>query len=564
MHLIVLWPLLLLEIWLPGWVLVRGLLARDEDDEVLLAVPAAALVYGAFALAGVTLRVDPRLVSLAALVVPLGAGLFALALRQRTFWPARAHNRILLLFWIATTSLYLGLAGLMPTFVGGGWFNDWKLSYQLADWYGNYGGIGQHFFKVYTPISRPPLFYMLSGLDLSRWVGVFDTYQITATAWNGTLVFGLWAWLRTLPGRWKWSALLAGMLLPVVAVNLLYPWPKAFTTGLVLTGLYFFRRWERGTEGTGTARRAPTEDGVLAAILFGLGWFAHQLTLAWLAGLAFYLLLRWRTLRAARLRQLAVGGLIVLAVSAPWWLWALAEYGLEPFASATPVFSRVLDRTGYDMVVTRGYNAVGLVLPENTRRVLEHRPLQPESALPPWIEGMQAIWRGTVWGNLGLATLLVLLLALLRWRGRMTGWPGWACLGFIIVFAILVQPLREHGGVAQVVLLPLALVLFAWAARTLARTGSRGLGAAWLLCVVIEFALAAPAWILALQREVARGNIAVREHGVTTLIQAVGATVPEIFLAGGALFLAAWIVLAWLDTRQKEIDLEEEADIFNG
>ncbi len=544
MRLLVFWPVLFLETFLPGWLLLCGLGARDDSERILLAAPTSALVMGLFGLLGLALGWTPETAAWTALTAPLLAGFVLAAARHRPILPQRREHYALLLFWFGCTSLLLALTTRIPAYLGGGWYNDWLLSYQLSQWYGQHGRPEAIFFDVYSPISRPPLFYIVNGLCLARWYGIFDLYQWSATAWSSTLLFGAWAWVRQRPRRPRWWALAALPLVPAMVHNLLYPWPKGMAAGFVLLALYYFRRWDE---------KADTRAGWTSAALFGTAYFCHQLTVAYMAGVGFYLVVvQWRRLSRRRVLGALAGLAVILAVSLPWWTWSVRTYGFKKTVEASPVVARVVDRTGYDMTVTRAYNLAGLVLPENTRRVLSHRPLAPRSCLPGWMEALQAVWRGTLWGNLGLASLALLAwLAMRRRLRRVDAWPGWGTALFVIAFAVAVQPLREHGGMAQVALLPLAVLGFVWTTELFAARLSRTEWTVWVVLLVIEFLVACPILIRQLIEARTAGRLA-REPSVYHLYEYASYARPAMVVAGaGVVVLAGLLWAAW---QQKAVD----------
>lgn len=545
MILLIFWPVLFCEVFLPGWLLLRAFTDWDEEDAVLLAVPASAMAVGMLGLLGLALGLERGLTAWGALLLPLSLGGVVVAARRRELLPQRRAHRRLLLLWFAATTAYLALQCFIAAFAGGGWYNDWYLSYQISDWYGQHGRLDAVFFDVYTPISRPPLFYILNGLALVRWYGGFDLYQWTATVWNSALFFGVWAWVREWPAARRGRLLALVWLLPVVGLNLLYPWPKGLATGLALLGLAAYRQWDR----QGGARPA-----LASGALLGAAYFCHQLALAYVAGLGFHLLVvRARRLSLRRVGFASLGLLLGALISLPWWAWCVRHYGVGKTLTSSPVVARVVDRTGYDLVVTRAYNLAGLVLPENTRRVLARRPLEPRSWLPAGMEAAQAVWRGSLWGNVGLAGLLMLAWLTLRRSGRASpdAWPGWGFILFVAAFAVLVQPLRERAGLAQVALLPLALILFAEVAERLLRDLSARARGLWLGLLVVEFFVAVPLCIHQVRGLVQAGRIT-PERGVSLLYNRAHADLLGVTLLAlaGLLLLALWLA----SDRQKEID----------
>ncbi|MBE7558406.1 hypothetical protein HS125_05480 [bacterium] len=550
--LLIVWPILLLEVFAPGWLLLRGLSSWDEDDCMALAIPTGALAMGLLGLAGLWLQWEADAAAWIALGAPLALGLVAAGLRRRSLLPASRDHRRLLVAWFAATSLFLALQTRVAAYIGGGWYNDWLLSYQISWWYGEHGKPDAVFFEVYSPISRPPLFYILNGLEMARWFGLFDLYQWSATVWNSAILWGAWVWIRrhgstllSIKG-WRPAGTLAALVLtPAVALNVLIP--GCWRCGLLAL---HYSALEEGLRC----------DECLAPL--GVAYFTHQLTLAYLAGAGFYLIVsRWRKLSRRRLTEATIGLVLALSVSLPWWAWSIENYGLAKTLTTTPVLTRAVDKTGYDMLVTRGYNFAGLWLPENTRRILTGRLLEPSSALPRWTEAMQAVWRGTLWGNLGLATLAMLVWLALRRRLRPVDlWPGWGFVVFVVVFAVAVQPLRERGGLSQVALLPLAVILFLWTAQVFSVAFSRRGLFAWLALLAVEFLIACPLWVYQVREQAFADRLQLRTDIVAFFQR------PDADLLGVATLAAAVSLLLalFITSRQKGVDKRDQDGILTG
>jgi hypothetical protein len=550
MSLLIIWPLLFIEAFLPGWVLLRGFSNCEEEEAAALAIPTTVLSVGLLGVIALILNIPPLLAAWLSLLIPLVVGLLAMTRCECNLIPTNREVRRLLFVWFGAASALLGLQCLIPFYTGGGWFYDWVLSFQISSWYGKHGDLEATFFTVYNPISRPPFFYILCGGAMTRWFGDFTMYQLQATVLNSSLFIAVWYWVRQLPSRRKWLLLTAFWLLPVVAINLLYPWPKGLACGLTLLGLYYFKQWRC---------ESKVYDGALAALLFGVSYACHQLVVAYLVGAGFLLLAGWKNLNRRRLLHAVIGCIIILAISLPWWGWSMHHYGAKKTFSSSPVLTRIKDKSMDEMLVTRMYNLGGLVVPSNAIKAIQGEANNPPSVLPTWIEALQSVWRGTLWGNVGLSSILTLLVCIVFLRRKwQLGWPGWPFVMVVVAFAVLVQPLRESGGLAQVALLPLSLLLFISIARQLT-IETQKIEAFWTFGLGLEFCVAVLVWIIFL-------NLAGPDQDDLNrrVAQAMGVhhlrELSNFGLAAGILILSG-ICSILIAFRQKAVDIESDNGI---
>jgi hypothetical protein len=391
--------------------------------------------------------------------------------------------------WLAVTAWLLAWQFTVFSYSGATWQSDWHEHYDRARFFVEHWDIHFRFLGVYSLASRPPLVNVVTGVFLALAGVKFHVFQ-AASVLLASLVFWPVCLLQvrfTRPGatlRIGWLVLLL-MALPALVQNAAFTWTKLPTTFFILIGLALL-----------ADAAAPFRVRLMGWLSLTAGMLAHYSAGPWILAIAVAGLVRdpasWR--RILTPQGLAIGLSCVL-LFATWLGWALARLGVaDTFGSNSTVVDGVglsLDERVGNATANLYYTAVPVWF--------RHVDYSGYRAKDPLVhlrdEYFNAVQSSVpmIAGSLG-----VLVAAGLLWRGR-RAWPEpdvryWSTLlGLGLVLGVIVHTTVIVFGVAQICLVPFALLVTAWlAARVPDSRVARwviapGLIADFLLGIVLHF-----------------------------------------------------------------------------
>jgi len=356
---------------------------------------------------------------------------------QRSDTPARrsgALQRIrvsLLLAVVSAALLSVGIEASLPHYDLAERYYDWFVHFDLARVFhaATAADLGRHWGEA-TVTTRTPLYNLVGSLALTYLGDRLAVFQVftAAVAWLWILPFALLA--RRLVGGWAPAVTALAGLSPLVLHTTTYASSKGLVTFFALLALERYL----------ALREAPAKSVTSLSWQFGLFSAATVMTHSGFLGfpLALFALFAWDTLRRRRRwRDLLLSTSIAALVAIPWYVWAIAQYGLRAGVFGYP-------HAPYDSVLRWAFDRF-LILPTSLLPLT--LPLDRYVAHP--IETYFLVFIGTATGLLGVAYLLRALAQNLNRRTRIRAGSLEAPVLWFAAGGILVADLLHEGVVSN-------------------------------------------------------------------------------------------------------------------
>lgn len=395
------------------------------------------------------------------------------------------------LAWLAVTLWLMGWQFTVFSYSGATWQVDWYEHYDRARFFLEHGDIHHRFLGAYSLSARPPLANVVTAMFLSLAGVKFYVYQATCVLLASLVVWPFCLLQQRLarPGesvRTGWTILLL-MALPALVQNAAFTWTKLPTVFFILTGLALL------------SERTPAFPLRLAGWLsLTAGMLAHYSAGPWIVALAIAGMVRnpagWRQVIG---RQGLVIGLACGLLFATWLGWSAQHLGMGETLGSN---STVLDGAGLSWRKRLGnavenlyYTAVPVLF-----RNVDYGGYTPDD---PIVRLRDHYFNAVQSSALMIAgSLGVVVAGCLLWVERkQIDWTGaryWGVLlGIGLVLGTVVHTEVVPLGVAQICLLPFALLVVAWlAARLPGHPLLRGIHTLGLLAdislgIVLHFAV---------------------------------------------------------------------------
>jgi hypothetical protein len=246
-------------------------------------------------------------------------------------------------FWWLAGLWALGVAhlvvvqALLPLYVGGDWWGDWSMHYQVAQVFLGTRSDDWAFMDQYTVASRTPLFNLVAAFGLSLSGDHFWLFQVFASWMNWCFALGLYLVLRDIGGArvGRFALLFAPLNLWMLHMAW-FTWPKLLAAYFLLLGLHFYLVSLR-------MRRTNPSAARKRFLLFGvsslLGIMSHSVGIVYLAPLALHAAVTaWRERGSwLRLQDFATLALATAVLLGPWHAWLVSRFGLEEISKSSPV-----------------------------------------------------------------------------------------------------------------------------------------------------------------------------------------------------------------------------------
>ena len=365
--------------------------------------------------------------------------------------------RASLLLAVASAALIsVGIEASLPHYDLAERYYDWFVHFDLARIFhaATAADLGRHWGEA-TVSTRTPLFNLVGSLFLTAMGDRLQVFQVftAAVAWLWVLPFALLA--RRLVGGWAPAVTALAGLSPLVLHTTTYASSKGLVAFFALLALERYL----------VLRDAPAERVTSLSWQFGLFSAATVMTHSGFLGfpLALFALYAWDALRRRRRwRDLLLSTATAALVAIPWYVWAIAQYGLRAGVFGYP-------HAHYDSVLRWAFDRF-LILPTSLLPVTF--PLERYVVHP--IETYFLLFIGTATGLLGVAYLLRALAQNLNRRTRIRIGSLEAPVLWFAASGIVVADLLHEGVVsnnAGTFCLPglLALMLLALRANPLTR-----------------------------------------------------------------------------------------------
>jgi hypothetical protein len=340
-------------------------------------------------------------------------------------------------------------------FSGGFWYGDWIEHYKRCLYFLEHWDVNYKFLNMYYITARPPMMNLICVHFMALFGRDFVVYQITAGFLNLLPALGCFL-LATTGVRQKWGrggTMAAAVLLlsasPLFMESVAFPWTKSFTAFPCLLAVWFYiRGWQTGD-------RTRT---IAAFALAAMACLIHYYALAWGAGLAIHYALAVWGRRKHPFREVGAIVAVVIIVTAPWFAWAIYEFGVKATFSSNTTAWAVNELTGSEQIRTVSFNLFGTVVPFFVREV-------------PYGQFAQTSWAGRVrdlvfclyetnaifvWGICGGAALLAALRGNRRPANVRRFW--WILLVCSSVLGVVSIPTAEDWGTIDLWGLPLLLL----------------------------------------------------------------------------------------------------------
>jgi hypothetical protein len=416
-----------------------------------LAVSAGYVVLGAAAIGLARFFVvlpasGPRLAGLLAVGLCLIAAaiLFRLAVTshrsaaiQRADTPAprsgaRSWMRSSLLLAVASVALIsMGIEASLPHYDLAERYYDWFVHFDLARIFhaATAADLGRHWGEA-TVTTRTPLYNLVGSLFLNFAGDRLEVFQVftAAVAWLWVLPFALLA--RRLVGGWAPAVTALAGLSPLVVHTTTYASSKGLVAFFALLALERYL----------ALRDAPAERVTSLSWQFGLFSAATVMTHSGFLGfpLALFALFAWEALRRRlRWRDFLLSGATATLVALPWYVWAIAQYGLRAGVFGYP-------HAPYDSVLRWAFDRF-LILPTSLLPLT--LPFDRYVVHP--IETYFLLFIGTATGMLGVTYLLRALAQNLNRRTRIKAGSLEAPLFWFAAGGIIVADLLHEGVVSN-------------------------------------------------------------------------------------------------------------------
>ena len=374
-------------------------------------------------------------------------------------WADR-ETRTALAGWLALTAWLLGWQFTVYSYSGATWQADWYEHYHRAKFFLSHWELHTRFLATYSLAARPPL----ANLDAAAFMALagskFHLYQATCVLLASVVIWPVLLLQRAFarPGarvQVGWALLLL-MALPALVEHATFTWTKMPTTFFILLAIAFL------------AEPVPVFPRRLAGWLsLTAGMLTHYSTGPWIIALAVAEFIRNPAIlkRCVSRSGLAVG-LACVVLFSTWLGWSVLKLGpTETFGSN----STVADGAGLTVGQRLNHAALNLyytTVPVILRQV-DYGAYTPRDA---WVAVRDAYFNSVqssaplmagVLGALVAAALLVAERRQLDWRGARFWAP---LLATSLVLGTAVHTDIVDLGLAQICLLPLALVVVAWLA----------------------------------------------------------------------------------------------------
>ncbi len=330
---------------LSGWVVARRIKALDPAERFAVAfLPTLALVATAQLVAFI---VAPQTAGLQRVVFGLLGVVAVVAVTNPKVRGELAEVPGPLRWATAAALVQLVLSeALRPIYVGGGWYADWWMHFDISRVFVGTTPIDSVWFGGYSLPSRNPFLNLIAASLSTVGADGFAGFQMVCAPLNGLFVVGVYLVARDLgrepsPG---WLALLSATNFWMMH-NAWYPWPKMLTLYFILLGLHFYLR----ALGTGFSPAGRGFAGVSLAS-FVLGALTHQIAVIYAGALGLHAI--WSPARRRAFFQSLGPALLratpALLLALLWYGWLLVEFGVSGIAAASPTQVMVDDHRSPD------------------------------------------------------------------------------------------------------------------------------------------------------------------------------------------------------------------------
>lgn len=337
-------------------------------------------------------------------------------------------------------------------------------------------------------VRRTPCFSLVNAFFLSLFGNTWPHFQLVSTVLNTTIFWAVWLAADSLCGRK--TARFAILLLPfapIVTCRVLIPTPKPLSAYLLILTLIAYRRIRENTGGD-----LPWNSAALFGLLAATSYMVHPMSLLYLGWLGVdyvYICVKRRT--PPHTAMIVCGTAAILLVVAPWFAWALHDFGLRRVLIPSYTISEnPLPWTEYALSRVT-ILASTLFIPGPLLGVLLRPGHQPPgvSILTYWGHPLLRAYLETFLAGYTFSGGLLFAWAWARKRRRPPPGMGillcWSALG--AATCLSVHLLVDHKGLAFNIMAPLVTIFFIHLCHQAAVVRGR-FAAVLVVMIMIEFA----------------------------------------------------------------------------
>ncbi|WP_221030279.1 hypothetical protein [Actomonas aquatica] len=397
--------------------------------------------------------------------------------------------RHLMLLWLAVAAWTCGWGMTVQVFSGAGWAGDWVEHYERALFFAEHWPVDHLFLYRYPLAARPPLLNVVIATYFDLTGGGFGTYQLLMLLTASVVFWPLVLLQRRFAGATAsnpiWSAVLL-MALPSYVQQATFLWTKLQTAFFILLAFALLHQ----------TFPSPRWRSRIVFLCLAAAALTHFSAGPWIAALGLALAVAGRLPKSWRQwRDWIVDAVPAVLVSAPWFIWSCWRLGVTTTFGSNTSLSPGMEMSWSQRLEFMEVNFRSTLLPAFLRgdgagTVFAHDSLgRFRDACFFLFQSNLPLLAGTT----GFAIALWLLARLPRPWPRDTG-RFWA----VVILTALVLGIATHStpnpdGVANISLLPLALLAIAWiAARVPTSTAPRqllvaGLSIDLLLGILLHF-----------------------------------------------------------------------------
>ncbi|GEM_PF-6208447 len=351
--------------------------------------------------------------------------------------------------------LYSFLQQFLIRFYGlGGWYGDWLMHFQIAQFYAKRIASLSNVVGNYTLTARPPLFNLNGAYFLKLLGDNFFTFQIFSAVANSLFVFPFFYLLHY---SFKKQRLVLPVLLllffhPAIYRHLTYTWNKLFTTYFIFTGLLL------GLKFLKTEQRNLL---ILSGLAWGLSLFAHQFSFFYFFPFLIFLFVK-KNKNNFMAKSLFI--LTVLLVLSPWYSWAIAKFGWKSTFIENPAVTMAY-KTLPKWLGVRAWTFFSTNLPLLFIYSLR-RWLRGFSPLVGVYNGYISFYIDCIPGFVGMSLILAVILLMIKGKLKGINVPHKKFLYSLILAgiggSILTQPYDYLQGSLHTGMLPAMLIFLSF------------------------------------------------------------------------------------------------------
>ncbi len=248
------------------------------------------------------------------------------------------HLHLLILFFILyiyTASFESLIRSLFYFYTTGFTGNDWLGFYNESRFFASKTTVDMAFL-----LYRTPMYYIVNGFFLRLFGDSFWIYQVGNSILTAPFFLGIYLLSKKLFANeplFKKIGLITILFVffnPFFFMNIIYPFSKILAAYFIIMSIYFYLKLR---ESKFNGKRKT--DFLLWGFFSGAAYMSHQLALLYIIGLAmdYLFLIRYKIIKFS-IKTAAVSIIPLISIIAPWYIWAIGEYGIKTVLSSSPVF----------------------------------------------------------------------------------------------------------------------------------------------------------------------------------------------------------------------------------